>query len=92
MTLPTKLEVVHYALKACYIIAIIKKAQKMSKCTKRCKIVQVCSIELSEYPRGDKEKVFCSVNFERQNLTFFSLNRFEAKIMVFYNLLLRVLA
>ena len=74
MTLPTKLEVVHYALKACCIIAIIKKAQKMSKCTKRCKIVQVCSIELSEYPRGDKEKVstvFCSVNFGRQNLTFF---------------------
>ena len=86
MTLPTKLEVVHYALKACCIIAIIKKAQKMSKCTKRCKIVQVCSIELSEYPRGDKEKVstvFCSVNFGRQNDTFFSLIHFDARIMVF---------
>ena len=54
----------------------------MSKCTKRCKIVQVCSIELSEYPRGDREKVatvFSSVDFGRENLTFFSLIHFDAR-------------
>ena len=67
----------------------------MSKCTKRCKIVQVCSIELSEYPRGDREKVatvFSSVDFGRENLTFyFSLNHLDMQKSWFLQCL-RVLA